>query len=102
MEKKFRGSVICRVLSYPIAYAIAMRLLEKGPMKLDKLVRHVKRGKSTVCTHLSKLKLANLVRYEKEWRKTIYRIKYPGELKRFFRSCETLVERTTKRIKKDF
>lgn len=101
IEKRFRGSLICRVLSYPITYAIAKVLLENGPMDLSGIVILAKRSKSTVCGHLAKLKLVNIVRYEKAWRKTIYWIKYPSETRKFLSACEELVERTTKRIKED-
>jgi predicted transcriptional regulator len=101
-ERKYRGSLICRTVAYPISYAIVKMLSDNGPMKLEQIVKRVQRSKATVCAHLAKLKLANIVRYEKEWRKTTYWIKYPKEVKKFLHSCEELVERTTKRIKKDY
>jgi len=101
-EKKFRGSQICRVLSYPISYAIAKMLLESGPLGLDDLVKEVKRTKSTVCNHMAKMRLANIVRYEKENRQTKYWIKYPYEMTEFMKACESLVERTTQRLRDDF
>lgn len=102
MEKRFRGSQVCRVLSYPIAYGIVRLLLEKGPLTFDEIVKLVGRSKPAVCHHLSKLRLANIIRYDKKWRSTIYWIKYPEETKLVLRSCEKLVERTTRRLKKDF
>lgn len=101
VEKKFRGSQLCRVLSYPITYAIVRLLLEKGPIDLDTIVKEVQRKKSTVCSHLAKLRLANIVRFEKEWRKTIYFVKYPEEIKEFVKVCEKVIERITQRLKKD-
>jgi len=102
MEKKFRGSVVCRVMGYPITYAIVRLLLENGSMSLEDIVKKVNRTKGTVCNHLVKLKLANLVRYDKDGHKTIYWLKYPSETRDFIRICEKIVERTTQRIKKDF
>ncbi|MGB9722064.1 MAG: ArsR/SmtB family transcription factor [bacterium] len=102
VEKRFRGSQICRVLSYPIAYAIVRLLLDKGPLDLNTIVRAVNRKKSTVCGHLSKLRLANIVRYDKQWRKTVYFVKYPEEINDFMKACEKVVERTSRRLKKDF
>lgn len=102
IEKKYRGSVMCRILGYPITYAIVKMLLEHGPLELDDIVKEVKRAKNTVCEHLSKLKLANIVRYEKEHGKTVYFIKYPKELKTFFDSCEKLVKRATKGLETDY
>lgn len=102
VEKKYRGSQVCRVLGYPIAYAITRMLLEKGPMSLDEIVKRVRRSKPTVCNHLAKLKLANIVRYDKQWRRTSYWIKYPEEVGQFMKICEKLVARTTRRLKKDY
>jgi len=102
LEKKYRGSVICRILGYPITYAICKLLLEKGPLELDEVIKHVKIKKPGVCLHLNKLKVANIIRYEKRWPKTFYWIKYPKEVKAFLNTCEKLVIRATKRIRKDF
>ncbi len=101
-EKRYRGSLICRTVGYPISYAIVKLLLEDGPMELGQIVSRVERSKATVCNHLAKLKLANIVRYEKEWRKTTYWIKYPEKVRKFLHACEDLVERATRRIRKDF
>jgi DNA-binding transcriptional regulator GbsR (MarR family) len=101
LERKYRGSVICRILGYPITYAILKLLLEKGALELDEIVKAVKRSKSTVCGHLRKLKLGNLIRYEKTKNKTLYWIKYSAEVKNFLDSCEGLVKRTTQKINQD-
>ncbi len=101
MEKKYRGSMVCRVMGYPITYAIVRLLSENGPMPLEEIVKKVNRTKGTVCNHLVKLKLSNLVRYDKEGHKTIYWLKYPAETKEFIKACEKFVARTTQRIKKD-
>jgi predicted transcriptional regulator len=102
LERKFRGSVICRIFGYPITYAIVKLLLEKGPKDLDEIVNEVKRAKNTVCEHLSKLRLVNIVRYEKKQGKTVYFIKYPNELEAFFDTCERLVRRTAKGLDTDY
>jgi len=102
IEKKYRGSLICRVLGYPITYGIVRMLLENGQMELEEIVEKTARSKGTVCNHLVKLKLANLVRYDKKGHKTIYWLKYPEKIRDFLRVCEKLVERTTRRIKQDF
>jgi len=102
IEKKYRGSIICRILGYPIRYAIVKMLLERGPLELDDIVKEVKRAKNTVCEHLSKLKLVNIVRYEKEHGRTIYFVKYPEELTILLDSCEKLVKRATKGLETDY
>ncbi|MEO0128852.1 MAG: hypothetical protein ABIL02_01265 [candidate division WOR-3 bacterium] len=101
IEKRFRGSTICRVLGYPISYGILKLLLEKEKLDLSTIVKHVKRSKQAVCSQMTKLRLANLVRYEKKGKSTTYWIKYPEEIRKFLNACEQLVERISKRLDKD-
>ncbi len=102
VEKKFRGSVICRVLGYPISYGIVKLLLNRGRMSLDEIAQEVKRSKAAVCFQLTKLRLANIIRYERIGKKTLYWVKYPEEVKRIFQSCDSLVARISRRLEKDF
>ena len=102
IEKRYRGSVVFRILGYPITYAIVKLLLNQGPMDLNEIVKSIKISKSGVSNHLLKLKVANIIRYEKKWPKTIYRIKYPAEVKRLLDANEKLVIRMTRRMKKDY
>jgi predicted ArsR family transcriptional regulator len=101
IEKKYRGSVLCRILGYPITYAIVKMLLEKGPMDLTQIAAEVSISKPGVLVHLRKLKIANIIRYEKRWPKTFYWVKYPKEIRAVLETIETLVARTTKRIELD-
>jgi predicted transcriptional regulator len=101
IEKKFRGSVVCRVLGYPILYGIVRLLLEKGRMDLDTIAAHVQRSKQATCTQLTKLRLANIVRYEKKGKCTTYWIKYPKEVGQLLKDCERLVRRISQRLDKD-
>ena len=102
IEKRFRGSIICRVLGYPISYGIVKLLFKNGKMDLKKIAKSAKRSEATVCYHLTKLRLAHLVRYEKEGRNTIYWIKYPKQTKELLDICEALAERISQRLDKDF
>jgi DNA-binding transcriptional regulator GbsR (MarR family) len=102
LEKKYRGSMICRIFDYPVAYAITKLLLNNGPMELDEIVRKVGISKPGVSLHLRKLKIAHIVRYEKKWPKTIYWIKYPKEVKNLLNAAEKLAIRITRRINKDY
>jgi transcription initiation factor IIE alpha subunit len=102
VEKKFRGSVICRVMGYPISYGIVKLLMEKGEMDLDTISRLVKRSKAAVCFQLTKLRLANIIRYERKGKHTHYWVKYPVEMKKIFHSCDLLVSRTSRRLNRDF
>jgi DNA-binding transcriptional regulator GbsR (MarR family) len=101
IEKKYRGSVICRILGYPVTYAIVRMLLERGPMDLEQIATSVRISKPGVSIHLRKLKIANVIRYEKKWPKTFYWIKYPNEVRAVLETIERLVTRTTKQIEKD-
>jgi len=100
-EKRFRGSMICRVLGYPISYGIVKLLLERGKLDLDNIAAHVKRSRQATCSQLTKLRLANIVRYDKKGRNTSYWIKYPKEVRQLLDNCETLVQRISRRLDKD-
>ncbi len=101
VEKRFRGSLVCRALSYPISYGIVKMLLENDKMRFSEIQKHVKRTKSTVCFHLTKLRLAHIIRYEKRNKETIYWIKYPKEISAIMDACESFVKRTAQRLEKD-
>ena len=92
---------MCRILGYPITYAIVKMLLEKGPMDLTQIAASVRISKPGVLAHLRKLKLANIIRYEKRWPKTYYWIKYPNEVRAMLEKVEILITRTTKRLEQD-
>ncbi len=102
VEKRYRGSVICRVIGYPISYAIVKMLSENGKMGFKDILKRVKRAKSTVCFHMTKLRMANIVRYDKEGKETTYWIKYPEQVKAILDACESMVLRATKRLDNDF
>ena len=102
VEKRFRGSIICRVLGYPISYGIVKLLLKNGKMELSKIAVHVERSKQATCSQLTKLRLANIVRYEKKGSTTTYWIKYPKETKELLNACEVMVQRISRRLDKDY
>jgi len=101
IEKKFRGSMLCRAISYPISYGIVKMLLEKGRLSFKEIASNVKRTKSVVCFHLTKLRMANIIRYEKKGKETTYWIKYPKEVAAIMTAIESMVKRVTQRIEKD-
>jgi predicted transcriptional regulator len=102
VERRFRGSVICRALGYPISYGIAKLLLEKGKLNLEQIARSVKRSKSAVCFQLTKLRLVNIIRYKRKGKMTFYWIKYPEQLKKILVACEQLAGRASQRLDKDY
>ncbi len=102
VEKKFRGSLICRVLCYPISYGIVKLLLERGKMSLEEISKEIQRTKAAACFQLTKLRLANLIRYERIGKKTLYWVKYPDEVEEILNACDLLVSRISRRLDKDF
>ncbi len=102
VEKRFRGSLICRVLGYPISYGIVKLLLGKGRMSLAEISKEVGRSKAAVCFQLTKLRLANIIRYERIGQKSLYWVKYPDEVQKIFDACDLLVARISRRLDKDF
>jgi predicted transcriptional regulator len=102
VEKRFRGSIICRVLGYPISYGIVKLLLQNGKMELGEIATRVERSKQATCSQLTKLRLANIVRYEKKRNATMYWIKYPRETEQLLSACEVMVQRISRRLDKDY
>jgi len=76
-ETSYRASRVCRILSNPVIFAIVTEFLERdGGLTPSELGRGLRRSVQTVSTHLAKLRMADLVRYETDGRRTRYRL-YP-------------------------
>lgn len=91
-EPQFRASQLCRVLGSPVSFGLAAVLLDRGPLSLTQLVRVARRSKSVTCYHLSKLRLAQIVRYENRDGETLYWIKYPGQLRPLLAALDVFVD----------
>jgi predicted transcriptional regulator len=102
IEKKFRESLVCRVLGYPVSYEIVGMLLKNKAMTFNGIAKKIKRSKSTICYHLSKLRYAHVIRYEKTKQGTVYWIKYPKEVGAIMNACEGMVKRVTRGIETDY
>jgi hypothetical protein len=102
VEKRFRGSLVCTVLGYPVSYKIVAMLLKNRSMAFSDNLGKVRRSNSTICYHLTKLRYAHVIRYEKTAKGTVYWIKYPKEVRAIMNACEGMVERVTKRIESDY
>jgi len=102
LEKRFRGSLICRVLGYPVSYGIVKLLLERGKTSLTEITKNIRRSKATACAHMTKLRLANVVRYDRKGMQTLYWIKYQYEVETIIRACEALAKRASRRLESDF
>jgi predicted transcriptional regulator len=102
VEKKFRGSLVCRVLSYPVSYEIVVLLLKNKRMTFRDIVGQIRRSDSTICYHLSKLRHSHVIRYNKTKNGTVYWIKYPKEVRAIMQACEVMVKRVTRRLETDY
>lgn len=100
-ELQFRASQTCRVLGYPIPFAIVRLLLDRGPLTLQDIRPKARRSKQDLCHHLTRLRLAQIVRYERQGRETRYWIKYPDEVRRLVDSAQALAERAGRRMQQD-
>jgi hypothetical protein len=100
-EHRFRASQVCRVLGSPISYNLACLILRQGPVSLSTLQQQARRSKATTCYHLTKLRLAQIVRYETRQGETVYWIKYPEEVRRLLDALDTFVDRAGQRLRED-
>jgi len=74
-EREYRASRLCRVLGNPKVYKVLKILKEKKVVPFSKLVRILKRSKSTVSIYLQNLKNLDLVSYRRKKGETTYWIK---------------------------
>ncbi len=95
-EILYRESRIARVLGDPAKYAIIHLLLRHGPINGTEITKKLRRSKSTISHHLSKLRSLEIVRYEARADNVYYWIKYPQELRTIVRSLKTFIKRTQK------
>ncbi len=78
-EGRYRESRLCRVLGNPVAYSVIVKLLESGPASPSDLASFIGRSVPAVSHTLGKLRLADVVRFDRSGREAIYHIKYPEE-----------------------
>lgn len=79
-ERRYRESRLCRLLGNPIVYQLVLHLDAKGPSTPSKLAKLTKRKISTVSIHLSRLRVADLVRYDTAGKETRYWLKNKAEI----------------------
>ena len=97
-EGRYRESRLCRLLGNPVLYRITVLLAEHGPLTPSKLAKITGRSIQTVSTHLAKLRVADVVRYETEWKHVSYRLKHPGEIKGVLKALGKAVRASTKLV----
>jgi DNA-binding transcriptional ArsR family regulator len=81
-ELSYRASRLCRLLGNPVVFAIVDTLAAEGVLTPGELAARVQRSGPLVSQHLSRLRLAELVRYETRGRATRYWLKHPATTRR--------------------
>ena len=100
-ERDYRESRFCRILGNPTAYRILILLLDGSRRKPTELSLILDRSLVTVSLTLRILRNADLVRYEHVGRDTWYWIKYSDETRLLIRALRAVVQRASRRIRKD-
>ncbi len=96
-EGRYRESRLCRVLGNPVAYSLVVRLIENGSETPSDLANALQRSVHTVSHTLGKLRLADVVRFERYGRQVQYRLKYPEEIHLLLGALGSLEEATHKK-----
>ena len=80
-EQSYRQSRLCRLLGNPLAFAVVQRLAANKELNPSEIARAVGRSVQRVSTVLSALRLAEVVRYDTDGKRTRYRLKHPREVR---------------------
>jgi DNA-binding transcriptional ArsR family regulator len=80
-EDSYRRSRLCRVLGNPVAFAVVELLAENKELNPSEIARAVGRSVQRVSTVLGALRLAEIVRYETDGKRNLYRLKHPSEVR---------------------
>ncbi len=91
-ETAYRQSRLCRLLGNPVAFAIVRALAENDEMSPGSVANAVGRSVSRVSHILAALRLAEVVRYETEGRRTRYRLKHPREVRQILKALSEFVD----------
>jgi DNA-binding transcriptional ArsR family regulator len=100
-EILYRESRVAKALGDPAKYTIIDLLLRHGPLAVVEITKNVRRSKSTVSHHLSKLRSLELVRYEVKIDGVYYWIKYPKELRAIVQSLKLFIKRTQRGLTRE-
>ena len=80
-EGSYRQSRLCRLLGNPVAFAVVQLLAENRELSPSEIARAVGRSVQRVSTVLGALRLAEVVRYNTDGRRNLYRLKHPSEIR---------------------
>jgi predicted transcriptional regulator len=97
-ETRYRESRLCRILGNPVAYSLVVQLSESGPQSPSELAAGLGRTVYAISHILAKLRMAELVRFDRAGRGAQYRIKYPRQTSDLMRALG-LFERATREEK---
>ena len=80
-EGSYRQSRLCRLLGNPVAFAIVQLLAENRELSPSEIARAVARSVQRVSTVLGAMRLAEVVRYNTDGKRNLYRLKHPSEIR---------------------
>lgn len=80
-EGSYRQSRFCRLLGNPVAFAVVRLLAENKELSPSEIARAVGRSVQRVSTVLGAARLGEVVRYESDGKRNLYRLKHPHEVK---------------------
>jgi predicted transcriptional regulator len=80
-EASYRQSRLCRLFGNPVAFAVVQLLAANKELSPGEIARAVGRSVQRVSTVLGALRLAEVVRYETDGKRNLYRLKHPREVK---------------------
>ena len=91
-EDSYRQSRLCRLLGNPVAFAVVELLAENKELNPSEIARAVGRSVQRVSTVLGALRLAEVVRYETDGKRNLYRLKHLGEVRNVLASLSRFVK----------
>ncbi len=91
-EDSYRQSRLCRLLGNPVAFAVVEALAENKELNPSEISRAVGRSVQRVSTVLGALRLAEVVRYETDGKRNLYRLKHPSEVRSVLTSLSRFVK----------
>ena len=80
-EGSYRQSRLCRLLGNPVAFAVVQLLAENRELSPSEIARAVGRSVQRVSTVLGAMRLAEVVRYNTDGKRNLYRLKHPSEIR---------------------
>ena len=91
-EDSYRQSRLCRLLGNPVAFAVVELLANHSELNPSEISRAVGRSVQRVSTVLGGLRLAEVVRYNSDGKRNLYRLKHPREVRSVLASLSRFVK----------